>query len=284
MPNLRRISHFGSSPHTRGARLTRYLPKEADRIIPAYAGSTGPSASTRSSIGDHPRIRGEHAAWMPSIIIASGSSPHTRGARLWCRRRSRENWIIPAYAGSTGMTRRIFAATWDHPRIRGEHVQGVVELPPIGGSSPHTRGALAAAAAGAGAAGIIPAYAGSTAARRCSWPCSRDHPRIRGEHLNRIKQEMPGEGSSPHTRGAPSRAWPPHRPGGIIPAYAGSTRSPPSPTTSSWDHPRIRGEHVHIEAPRCPQMGSSPHTRGALRARRRRCVAGRDHPRIRGEH
>ena len=70
------------------------------------------------------------------------------------------------------------------------------------------------------------------------------------------------------------------------------------------DHPRIRGEHVHIEAPRCPQMGSSPHTRGALEAEpgvteavriipayagstlrpEPHRVREQDHPRIRGEH
>ena len=91
---------------------------------------------------------------------------------------------------------------------------------------------------------------------------------------------------------------------GIIPAYAGSTVEPSEMLTAQKDHPRIRGEHVHIEAPRCPQMGSSPHTRGAqeytvTRSRKARIipayagstvqvrilrVARMDHPRIRGEH
>ena len=49
---------------------------------------------------------------------------------------------------------------------------------------------------------IIPAYAGSTLHHHEIISCSRDHPRIRGEH-SRIKQEMPAEfASSPHTRGA----------------------------------------------------------------------------------
>ena len=71
----------GSSPHTRGALSeVRQIAEEA-RIIPAYAGSTasGPGWSLR--FGDHPRIRGEHAAPSESDKWDEGSSPHTRGAR-----------------------------------------------------------------------------------------------------------------------------------------------------------------------------------------------------------
>ena len=71
----------GSSPHTRGAHSWSGPGRLTQRIIPAYAGSTG-------------RIR------CLSIV-------------LWR--------IIPAYAGSTrrrgGRVRRVR----DHPRIRGEH-------------------------------------------------------------------------------------------------------------------------------------------------------------------
>ena len=51
------------------------------------------------------------------------------------------------------------------------------------GSSPHTRGAR-------------PALYERIAA-------SRDHPRIRGEHLKNDKINQAEKGSSPHTRGAP---------------------------------------------------------------------------------
>ena len=91
-----------------------------------------------------------------------GSSPHTRGARISVFPFSPGGRIIPAYAGSTPSGSPPPAPRRDHPRIRGEHL---TRAPPTGlpsGSSPHTRGALASAAAGAGAAGIIPAYAGST--------------------------------------------------------------------------------------------------------------------------
>ena len=72
---------LGSSPHTRGA-----LPHEQNAfllhgIIPAYAGSTRPSAPSLGRGPDHPRIRGEHAACPVVEECAEGSSPHTRGAR-----------------------------------------------------------------------------------------------------------------------------------------------------------------------------------------------------------
>ena len=76
------IGVSGSSPHTRGAQRRRQGLAVGVRIIPAYAGSTSGVCYGCVDVGDHPRIRGEHAAWIPSIIIASGSSPHTRGAQL----------------------------------------------------------------------------------------------------------------------------------------------------------------------------------------------------------
>ena len=91
-------------------------------------------------------------------------------------------------------------------------------------------------------------------------------------------------GSSPHTRGAP----------GSLANSAGS----------SWDHPRIRGEHRSSTVFGSPSHGSSPHTRGARAGsscasqmqriipayagstRRPASATGYapDHPRIRGEH
>ena len=114
-------------------------------------------------------------------------------------------------------------------------------------------------------AGIIPAYAGSTAYKD--------------------QNEAAKTGSSPHTRGAQNVF---HR------LFA-----------DRGDHPRIRGEHEHLRHRRRPRdgiipayagstasvilalsasSGSSPHTRGApLWTAPARGRVG-DHPRIRGEH
>ena len=91
--------------------------------------------------------------------------------------------IIPAYAGSTrsrGLARERFP---DHPRIRGEHTYANMEQESILGSSPHTRGAPHDGARVLITLRIIPAYAGSTFSPIWTREKSRDHPRIRGEHV-----------------------------------------------------------------------------------------------------
>ena len=74
--------------------------------------------------------------------------------------------IIPAYAGSTvsSMTPPTHAA--DHPRVCGEHENARVANTWDQGSSPRMRGAHHERGAVRLAAGIIPAYAGSTSESR----------------------------------------------------------------------------------------------------------------------
>ncbi len=220
-------------------------------IIPACAGST-PSASGRGA-------------------VFLGSSPHARGARPWGCTRGRPSW--------------------DHPRMRGEHLPSLLLLrllvgiipacagstvgmaAPVsleGGSSPHARGAR-----GSDQGGL-----------RGFW----DHPRMRGEHdvkgdvtelILRIIPACAGStdvdygttvecrGSSPHARGARWQALSRH--------------------ARHRDHPRMRGEHqrgaVHVDRevgiipacagstrrcrrPRGSRTGSSPHARGARQCSR----------------
>ena len=110
---------------------------------------------------------------------------------------------------------------------------------------------------------IIPAYAGSTRGSIHRENSPRDHPRIRGEHRDQVRAGLLVPGSSPHTRGALGRAAGESDPVGIIPAYAGSTRSPYRRHRRRPDHPRIRGEHELVSACSDDDRGSSPHTRGA---------------------
>ena len=172
------------------------------------------------------------------------------------------------------------------------------------GSSPHTRGARGRPRVYPISSRIIPAYAGSTHRAAAEYRGQGDHPRIRGEHFPLILAVEPSEISSPHTRGALSRAWPRRRPGGIIPAYAGSTLFSLDAIHQTRDHPRIRGEHGRGPSRELSSRGSSPHTRGALAGRAIPRLVYRiipayagstedmicpitfqtDHPRIRGEH
>ena len=315
----------GSSPHTRGARLSTSFGSDPTRIIPAYAGSTAKLAAKTSVGPDHPRIRGEHRrtgfrpssargssphtrgarefagepfqavriipAYAGSTDLATavakvqwGSSPHTRGARAGVRQPTREGRIIPAYAGSTPPWRRRRRRRRDHPRIRGEHTSCCCSSSLFSGSSPHTRGAPQRLIAGLTGRRIIPAYAGSTSAHHSPSAVRTDHPRIRGEHSNRVSVWSKTAGSSPHTRGAPVRGSRDRSGRRIIPAYAGSTSSSTSPPRRRSDHPRIRGEHKQVNISVNTFEGSSPHTRGAPNKPGYDYCYPWDHPRIRGEH
>ena len=192
----------GSSPHTRGApgRCPRSSP--LGRIIPAYAGSTWFRERPTASAADHPRIRGEHARVESRRGVQRGSSPHTRGARPRWDRQAQAGRIIPAYAGSTSLVSQSTHLEPDHPRIRGEHVFDNPAKDNVPGSSPHTRGAQTSGIRSGSACRIIPAYAGSTCRLVVFRYASRDHPRIRGEHVNKNTGRSPRDGSSPHTRGA----------------------------------------------------------------------------------
>ena len=213
----------GSSPHTRGARLSSSRRPARFRIIPAYAGSTFALSNVSRRDQDHPRIRGEHLNERAARQRRKGSSPHTRGARHDKPPPVVGGRIIPAYAGSTNR-RMIGGETMrDHPRIRGEHASRSSVIRPIGGSSPHTRGALIAGTKRLHEMRIIPAYAGSTCRKPSFRRSSGDHPRIRGEHFIKYGIVPSSEGSSPHTRGAPPRLRRRHPKARIIPAYAGST-------------------------------------------------------------
>ena len=233
----------GSSPHTRGARLSGAAVVAGGGIIPAYAGSTTSPPHTAEPDSDHPRIRGEHGPRRAARTRRAGSSPHTRGAPPGHRRAPGPVRIIPAYAGSTSPSRPSKGPTRDHPRIRGEHGRRPPPYAPPPGSSPHTRGARRGPGFLIERRGIIPAYAGSTTALLARAISSTDHPRIRGEHALAVLILSSVIGSSPHTRGAHHRQGTGH----------------PHPV----DHPRIRGEHALSFDLGHAHAGSSPHTRGA---------------------
>ena len=216
---------FGDTPHERGAlgKLTVLL--DSLGIIPACAGSTMGLQPAEPDRRDHPRMRGEHAKGMPEGLHTAGSSPHARGARRVHDASEALPGIIPACAGSTIGAFSALRMPRDHPRIRGEHDDVDFWEVAARGSSPHTRGALPLLSQCSVHAGIIPAYAGSTVTSSRTGTPSRDHPRMRGEHVREGEKPPENAGSSPPARGA---LLPPVTDSvglGIIPAYAGSTRA-----------------------------------------------------------
>ena len=145
----------------------------------------------------------------------------------------------------------------------GEHYGDSDFVNELEGSSPHVRGALLHLRVDARDRGIIPACAGSTHHESDGADDERDHPRMCGEHFNCEEVALMRVGSSPHVRGAHLDRRLPRRESGIIPACAGSTWPASPPWHSSWDHPRMCGEHFIFGGDLPLTEGSSPHVRGA---------------------
>ena len=318
-------SPSGSSPHARGTRNHLHQVATRHGIIPACAGNTFPAVTSDSSSRDHPRMRGEHRIGRSTSTSTIGSSPHARGTPTTPSPSPKTPWDHPRMRGehnqaaqmSTDLTgssphaRGTLAckstgimSSGDHPRMRGEHLFFCRFLFSGVGSSPHARGTLSQSHPYILQSGIIPACAGNTLMSSLRCPPSRDHPRMRGEHLFPRQAQRGAPGSSPHARGTPyTNTWT-KMTVGIIPACAGNTYSQRVSMDEETDHPRMRGEHWRERNRLFPLLGSSPHARGTLAlvgekegqsgiipacagntTRRVCCVLfSRDHPRMRGEH
>ena len=186
---------------------------------------------------------GEHVVSEHLHGHVQGSSPHVRGARHAIFVEFELDGIIPACAGSTPRHGSSPACRRDHPRMCGEHATPRTDTPD--------------------STGIIPACAGSTSVCFLGKFLVGDHPRMCGEHFNCEEVALMRVGSSPHVRGAHLDRRLPRRESGIIPACAGSTWPASPPWHSSWDHPRMCGEHFIFGGDLPLTEGSSPHVRGA---------------------
>src|SRR5690606_22792528 len=109
----------------------------------------------------------------------------------------------------------------------------------------------------------IPACAGSTRRTAVACMCPAAHPRLRGEHYDRLRATADELGSSPPARGAPATIAFAAFMAGLIPACAGSTVTPAQRGPRTTAHPRLRGEHRGDPLRRDQFDGSSPPARGA---------------------
>ena len=195
-------TYQGSSPQARGAPHERAPASSAGGLIPAGAGSTRRLGQGGVRVEAHPRRRGEHHVARAGRDVSSGSSPQARGARYGCGDGPAPARLIPAGAGSTGVTTRSVTTPGAHPRRRGEH-GGTPQQPQVlQGSSPQARGAPANTRHAARSSGLIPAGAGSTHALHVEGDHLQAHPRRRGEHYNDRLGGALEQGSSPQARGA----------------------------------------------------------------------------------
>ena len=77
------FTNGGSSPLTRGKPVGGDGAHERGRLIPAHAGKTVVYCLPASAVAAHPRSRGENLHALDASERAWGSSPLTRGKRLW---------------------------------------------------------------------------------------------------------------------------------------------------------------------------------------------------------
>ena len=288
----------------RGKRsgLQRHLAHR--RLIPARAGKTQPAPLRRGACAAHPRACGENPSGRTGIRGRTGSSPRVRGKLEDVSAQSAEVRLIPARAGKTTCTTRRSVGAWAHPRACGEN--GIRKQPEtrFWGSSPRVRGKLREGDHAGLPARLIPARAGKTSRSRCGPRSTGAHPRACGENGLDEWPGAPAEGSSPRVRGKLFVGALDQFGLRLIPARAGKTPCPPSPTRPPAAHPRACGENVEEIGYPVPCAGSSPRVRGKPapgRARRdmegliparagktsrsvRGCGSGRAHPRACGEN
>ena len=196
--------------------------------------------------------------------MALGSSPRMRGTLGELVSDCLRMGIIPAHAGNTEIDDLVKSLFGDHPRACGEHWPTISAWPSTRGSSPRMRGTLQRKHALADMAGIIPAHAGNTYGEPHHDLAGGDHPRACGEHESQAWRSCRLEGSSPRMRGTRPTFSHGRAAGGIIPAHAGNTATPPRLLPAPRDHPRACGEHYNGQTKNFRVTGSSPRMRGTL--------------------
>ena len=256
----------GSSPLTRGKRPLVIPALVASGLIPAHAGKTRVCVVLRGVPPAHPRSRGENQQAAIEEQKAKGSSPLTRGKRQPGAPQRAIQGLIPAHAGKTPRPRARRPPPPAHPRSRGENNRERQTRSNWAGSSPLTRGKRAASATQNRVQRLIPAHAGKTVCHiqgtRGFWA----HPRSRGENPEYTSVLSRIGGSSPLTRGKRARGAGHRGQRRLIPAHAGKTFRRYRPRRRSGAHPRSRGENAEPKRDPLGVTGSSPLTRGKLRA------------------
>ena len=133
--------------------------------------------------------------------------------------------LIPTYAGNTLRFSEAAGPFRAHPHVCGEHCPHRIRNPCPPGSSPRMRGTPMEMAEDAAFLGLIPTYAGNTTIGSKNVFKRWAHPHVCGEHDFLSANGNSFEGSSPRMRGThPSRHIQSLLPG-LIPTYAGNTRS-----------------------------------------------------------
>ena len=213
-------------------------------LIPTYAGNTYPRKPESYALWAHPHVCGEHMITHTMSDLESGSSPRMRGTQFAPVAASIGRGLIPTYAGNTCRTRLGTLLRRAHPHVCGEHLASSPKTPLGSGSSPRMRGTLAIMSACEGNKGLIPTYAGNTPEYTAPELSHGAHPHVCGEHIKDEILNRNRRGSSPRMRGTLPDLFDKIHNRGLIPTYAGNTRSIDTSTSPRRAHPHVCGEHT----------------------------------------
>ena len=119
----KRLDGTGSSPLTRGKPWAQIKAAVSVGLIPAHAGKTKPPKVSRSKREAHPRSRGENLVQAWRFQRSEGSSPLTRGKRMFDVYSYTTRGLIPAHAGKTLSRSLRRSDRRAHPRSRGENTR-----------------------------------------------------------------------------------------------------------------------------------------------------------------
>ena len=191
-----------------------------------------------------------------------GSSPRSRGPRSRQGLQEYLRRFIPAFAGTTWRCRRQEADPPVHPRVRGDHYLGHVDMLNRFGSSPRSRGPPGRRQLEGAVRRFIPAFAGTTWGLTWQSDWLTVHPRVRGDHHEEYRGTEGIDGSSPRSRGPLPRMGAVQGSRRFIPAFAGTTRLQDAKADLALVHPRVRGDHGRPTNIFVGKDGSSPRSRG----------------------
>ena len=256
------LNEGGSSPRGRGKRSGLDGRGGGDRLIPAWAGKTPPGTTAHENPRAHPRVGGENSGGWMSPRTGKGSSPRGRGKLSLTDALRNTGRLIPAWAGKTQPHRGRPRTQRAHPRVGGENRSDDGAYLAQPGSSPRGRGKPSIAVPSFPASRLIPAWAGKTADDVGQRDSLEAHPRVGGENTCRRWGSPRSRGSSPRGRGKHLLYWGSPAWHGLIPAWAGKTRSTGLRWSSRTAHPRVGGENAWSAHSFRNVSGSSPRGRG----------------------
>ena len=235
-------------------------------ITPACAGNRRLGSRYQLFNGDHPRVCGEQASGPHRAAIRLGSPPRVRGTEYSMYNMFCQYGITPACAGNSSSAASSTSPSQDHPRVCGEQVGAVAEMPRARGSPPRVRGTEDLRRQGGGHRGITPACAGNRWGSSAKSPHSWDHPRVCGEQFLAYPPKQRYKGSPPRVRGTAFPRLGGANCSGITPACAGNSGGLCVLCGRPGDHPRVCGEQVMVRKIAGVVGGSPPRVRGTVHA------------------